>query len=474
MSFLRRRLTLFLLCTTQFVAILDFSITTVPLPEIQRELGFTAGGLQWVVNAYGVAIAGFLLLGGRAADTVGRRRVFVAGLAVFSIASLVGGFASSPAMLVATRALQGLGAAMFSPAAFSLLTTVYPPGRERNRALGVWAAVAASGLAAGVILGGFITDVLGWRWVLWLNVPLGLLVVAFARVLPEGRPSARSRAARLDVAGALLVAGGLVVLVYAFANSEHVGLGHPLTFGLIGISLVLLAAFVWVETRVADPLMPLRLFRRRSVGGANAISLLANTGLGPTFIIVALHMQVVLGFSAVQTGLGLLPMAAAFMVFSAWVGPALVARFGTKPVIVVGMVLFAASLALLGFSLSGEGAWAMSVLPGALLAGIGYGIAFPAWTVAGIDDVEPEHHGLAGGMLTTTQEVGSAVGLAVGVAVAAAAVATGHAVADGYSRAVLMAAILVAAGAVVAVVVLPSRRGGKPSTPDDAILVQNL
>ncbi|WP_211225541.1 MFS transporter [Amycolatopsis nigrescens] len=460
------------MCTTQFVAILDFSITTVPLPEIQRELGFTAGGLQWVVNAYGVAIAGFLLLGGRAADLVGRRRVFVIGLAVFSIASLVGGFASDPAMLIATRALQGLGAALFSPAAFSLLTTIYPPGQERNRALGAWAAVAASGLAAGVILGGFITDVLGWRWVLWLNVPIGLLVVAFARTLPHGRPSARSRAARLDVAGALLVAGGLVVLIYAFANSEHVGLGHPLTFGLIGAALVLLAAFAWVETRAVDPLMPLRLFRRRSAGGANIVSLLANTGLGPTFIIVALHLQAVLGFTSIQTGLGLLPMAAAFMVSSAWVGPALVARFGTKPVIIAGMILFAASLALLGLSLPAEGSWATSVLPGALLAGIGYGIAFPAWTVAGVEDVEPEHHGLAGGMLTTTQEVGSAVGLAIGVAVAAAAVATGHGVADGYGRAVLVAAVLVAAGAVVAIVVLPSRRGEKASAADG--LVENF
>ncbi|MFD2472813.1 MFS transporter [Amycolatopsis silviterrae] len=454
MHFARRRLTLFLLCTTQFVAILDFSITTVPLPEIQRELGFSAGGLQWVVNAYGVAIAGFLLLGGRAADLAGRRRIFVLGLAVFSIASLAAGFAVDPIMLISARAVQGLGAALFSPAAFSLLTTAYPPGNERNRALGAWAAVAASGLAAGVVLGGFITDLLGWRWVLWLNVPIGLLVVAFAHTLPKARPSARS--ARLDVAGALLVAGGLVVLIYAFANSEHIGLGHPLTLGLIAGALVLLAAFAVVETRTAEPLLPLRMFRLRSVAGANLASLLANTGLGPTFIIVALHMQLVLGFTSIQTGLGLLPMAAAFLVFSAWAGPAMVARFEAKPVVVAGLLLFTGSLALLGFSLSPDGSWAATVLPGALLAGVGYGIAFPAWTVVGVEDVAPRHHGLAGGMLTTTQEVGSAVGLAVGVAVAA-----GPSPAEGYRRAVLLAAVLAAVGFVVAVAVLPNRRAGK-------------
>ncbi|MEV0276580.1 MFS transporter [Streptomyces sp. NPDC050610] len=452
-TFLGRGLALFLLCAAQFIAILDFSITTVPLPEIQRELGFSPGGLQWVVNAYGVAIAGSLLLGGRAADIFGRRRIFVAGTALFTVASLVGGFASSPLMLIITRALQGLGAALFSPAAFSLLTTTFPSGKERNRALGAWAAVAASGLAAGVILGGFITDVLGWRWVLWINVPLGALVVALARTLPKGLPESRSRP-RLDVAGALLVAGGLTALVYAFANSEHAGLGDPLTLGLGAVALVLLAAFVRVESKTTDPLMSLGLFRKRSVTGANVVSLLANTGLGPTFIIVALHMQIVIGFTPLETGLGLLPMAGAFLLFSAWAGPALVARFGAKPVIVAGMTLFAVALGILGFSLSADGAWAATVLPGASLAGAGYGIAFPAWTVAGIEDVEPEDHGLAGGMLTTTQEVGSAVGLAIGLSVAA-----GLPGAEGYSRAVLLAGLLTVVGVVAALVILPRRSG---------------
>ncbi|HEU4819358.1 MFS transporter [Janthinobacterium sp.] len=452
-----RQLCLVLLCTTQFVALLDFSITMIPLPQIQHSLGFTPGGLQWVINAYGVAIAGFLLLGGRAADLFGRRRVFVAGLLLFTAASLLGGFSHSPAMLVATRALQGFGAALFSPAAFSLLLAVFPEPSRRNRALGAWTAVAASGFVAGLILGGFITDLLGWRWVLWINVPVGLLVLALSPALPQGRPDADTAAGTLDVCGALLVASGAATLVFAFANSEHVGLAHPLTFALVALALALLALFVWVEGRVAAPLMPLAVFGRRSTGGANIVSLLANTALGPTFVVVALAMQEVLAFSATRTGLGLLPMAVAFTLASAWAGPALIARCGTKPVIVGGMLLFIGGLTMLGASLPTLASWAASILPGTVLAGIGYGLAIPAWTVAGIDGVPEADHGLAGGMLTTTQEVGSAVGLAVGVAVSIAVLADGGTAAQGYSGAILVSACLVAAGLACAIAILPGK-----------------
>ena len=454
-----RQLCLVLLCTTQFVALLDFSITMIPLPQIQHSLGFTSGGLQWVINAYGVAIAGFLLLGGRAADMFGRRRVFLMGVVLFTAASLLGGFAHSPAMLVATRALQGFGAAMFSPAAFSLLLAVFPEPSQRNRALGAWTAVAASGFVAGLILGGFITDLLGWRWVLWINVPVGLLVLALSPALPPGRPDADTAAAggTLDVWGALLVASGAATLVFAFANSEHVGLAHPFTFALVALALALLALFVGVEGRVAAPLMPLAVFRRRSTGGANIVSLLANTALGPTFVVVALAMQEVLAFSATRTGLGLLPMAVAFTLASAWAGPALIARCGTKPVIVGGMLLFIGGLGLLGASLATLASWCVAILPGTVLAGIGYGLAFPAWTVAGIDGVPAADHGLAGGMLTTTQEVGSAVGLAVGVAVSIAVLAGGGTAAQGYSSAILVSACLVAAGLACAIAILPGK-----------------
>lgn len=460
-----RQLCLILLCTTQFVALLDFSITMIPLPQIQHSLGFTPGGLQWVINAYGVAIAGFLLLGGRAADLFGRRRIFLAGVLLFTMASLLGGFSHSPAMLVATRALQGFGAAMFSPAAFSLLLAVFPEPAQRNRALGAWTAVAASGFVAGLILGGFITDLLGWRWVLWINVPVGLLVLALSPALPLGRPDAAAAAGSLDVWGALLVASGAATLVYAFANSEHVGLAHPLTFALVALALALLALFVWVEGRVAAPLMPLAVFRRRSTGGANIVSLLANTALGPTFVVVALAMQEVLAFSATRTGLGLLPMAVAFTLASAWAGPALIARCGTKPVIVVGMLLFIGGLAMLGASLATLASWGASILPGTVLAGIGYGLAFPAWTVAGIDGVPEADHGLAGGMLTTTQEVGSAVGLAVGVAVSIAVLAGGGTAAQGYSSAILVSACLVAAGLACAIAILPGKAARQEAAP---------
>lgn len=453
----RWRLCLILLCTTQFVALLDFSITMIPLPQIQESLGFTPGALQWVINAYGVAIAGFLLLGGRAADMFGRRRVFLAGLMLFTAGSLLGGFSQSPAMLIATRAMQGLGAALFSPAAFSLLLTVFPEQKERNRALGAWTAVAASGFVGGLILGGIITDSMGWRWVLWINVPVGILVMVFAGHLPPGRPDTKTAARRLDAWGALLAAAGAAMLVFAFANSEHVGLSSPTTFALLALAIGLLALFVWVESMVESPLMPIPIFWRRMTGGANLVSLLANTALGPTFVVVALYMQEILGFTATQTGWGLLPMATAFTLSSAWLGPFLIARMGSKAVILGGMALFVLGLALLGTSLAVDASWAASILPGTLIAGIGYGAAFPAWTVAGIEGIDAADHGLAGGMLTTTQEVGSAVGLAAGVAVSIAVVAGGGSAAQGYSYAILASTGVVAAGLACAVLILPGK-----------------
>jgi hypothetical protein len=262
---------------------------------------------------------------------------------------------------------------------------------------------------------------------------------------------------RLDIGGAVLVAGGAATLVFAFANSEHVGLASPITFGLVALALGLLALFVWVESKVEYPLMPIPIFWRRMTGGANLVSLLANTALGPTFVVVALYMQEVLGFTATQTGLGLLPMAIAFTLSSAWVGPSLIAKVDTKPVILGGMALFVCGLALLGLCLAVDTSWAGSILPGTLLAGIGYGIAFPAWTVAGIEGVDAIDHGLAGGMLTTTQEVGSAVGLAVGVAVSIAVLAGGGTEVQGFSYAILVSACMVVVGAVCAALILPGK-----------------
>ncbi len=458
------RLCLIVLCTTQFVALLDFSITMIPLPQIQQSLSFTPGGLQWVVNAYGVAIAGFLLLGGRAADLFGRRRIFLIGVCMFTVASLIGGFSQNAITLVITRAFQGFGAALFSPAALSLLLAVFPSEKERNRALGAWTAVAASGFVAGLILGGIITDLLGWRWVLWINVPIGVLVIVFSFVLPTAKPDTDKKTERLDIAGALLVASGVAILVYAFANSENVGITHPVTYGLILLSLAILGLFVWVESKTAAPLMPIALFWHRTTGGANLVSLLANTALGPTFVIVALYMQLVLDFTPTEAGLGLLPMATVFTIASAWGGPTLVERFDTKPVIMGGMVLFAAGLLLLGFSLSADDVWAASILPGTCLAGLGYGLAFPAWTVAGLENVAPINHGLAGGMLTTTQEVGSAVGLAAAVAIGVAVQANGGTTADGFGYAIVVSASLVFTGMLACALIMPHRTLGQTET----------
>ncbi len=453
----KRFICLILLCTTQFVALLDFSITMIPLPQIQASLNFTPGGLQWVINAYGVAIAGFLLLGGRAADLFGRRRVFLIGLIIFTLASLVGGFAQTPMMLIITRALQGFGAALFSPAALSILLSVFTIERERNKALGAWTAVAATGFVAGLILGGLITDLLGWRWVLWVNVPIGILIMLLTPLLPAGLPSANKPKVSLDIVGSILVATGAAMLIYAFANSEHVGFNHPVTYGLLLLAILILALFAWSQTKVKHPIMPLAVFWVRSTGGANVVSLLGNTALGPTFIITALYMQSILGFTPTQAGLGLLPMAICFTIASAWLGPILVARIGAKATINSGMVVFVAGLCLLGSALGSDSAWAASVLPGTVIAGIGYGTAFPAWTVAGIADVAPENHGIAGGMLTTTQEVGSAVGLAIAVAVSISVVASGGSEADSFARAILLSAALVFLGLIASIFILPNK-----------------
>lgn len=451
-------LCLILLCTAQFIALLDFSITMIPLPQIQQSLGFSDGALQWVINAYGVAIAGFLLLGGRAADIYGRRRIFMIGLCIFTLSSLVAGFAQTPNMLIATRALQGFGAALFSPAAFSLLLTVFREEQQRNRALGAWTAVAACGFVAGLILGGIITDLFGWRWVLWINVPIGIIVMLLGRALPLGLPNEKEKTEHLDIYGALLAATGAATLVYAFANSEHVGLNSMVTFGLLALAAALLCLFVWVEGKVKSPLIPIALFKRRITGGANLVSLLANTALGPTFVIIALFMQEILSFSATQTGFGLLPMAIAFTLASACIGPWMIAKSNTKSVILIGLVLFITGLSLLGFSLTENATWLSSILPGTLIAGIGYGIAFPAWTVAGIEGIDAQYHGLAGGMLTTTQEIGSAVGLAAGVAVSIAVIAYGGSAIQGYSLAILVSTVLVVLGLLCAMLILPSKK----------------
>jgi EmrB/QacA subfamily drug resistance transporter len=411
----RKSLALALLALTQFVIVLDASIVNVALPSIGRALQFSQDDLSWVVNAYTLTFGGFLLLGGRLADLLGRRRVFIAGLVLFSVASLGGGFAQSDVWLVAARAVQGLGAAIISPAALSLVTTMFAEGAERNRALGVWGAVAGSGAAAGVLLGGILTQYAGWEWVLFVNVPIGLLAAAVApRLLPESRDTGARRV--FDAAGAITVTGGLALLVYTLVDANNAGWGATRTLGLGGIALVLLAAFVVVESRTSHPLVPFRIFRLRTVRGADVVGLLIGMSLFGVFFFLSLYMQQVLGYDALKTGFAYLPLALNIVV-SAGVASQLVTRVGFKPTLVGGMLLTGGGLIWFA-QVSATGGYVSDVLLPSLVLAWGLGLAFVSVTVAAVTGTAPDEAGLASGLINTAQQVGGALGLAVLAAVA--------------------------------------------------------
>ena len=333
----KRWLALILLCSAQFVVVLDASIVNVALPTIGTALDFSQENLPWVVNAYVLTFGGFLLLGGRTADLLGRRRVFMAGLMLVAVASLAAGFAATEGQLIAARAAQGLGAAIISPAALSIVTTTFSDGAERNKALGVWGAVAGSGGAAGVLLGGILTDGLGWEWVLWVNVPVSLIAFALSpRLIAESRAESETRA--FDVAGAVTVTAALSILVYALVDANDAGWGSSQTIGLIALSLVLLAAFVAIELRARKPLVPFSIFRIRTLTGANVVGLLVGASLFSMFFFISLYMQQVLGYSAIHAGLSYLPLALVIMA-SAGIASQLVTKLGYKPVLAAGHAL---------------------------------------------------------------------------------------------------------------------------------------
>jgi EmrB/QacA subfamily drug resistance transporter len=408
-------LALALLAVTQFVIVLDASIVNVALPSIGRALDFSQDDLSWVVNAYTLTFGGFLLLGGRLADLLGRRRVFIGGLVLFSVASLVGGLAQSDVWLVAARAVQGLGAAIISPAALSLVTTMFAEGAERNRALGVWGAVAGSGGAAGVLLGGVLTEFAGWEWVLFVNVPIGIAVAALApRLLPESRDDERERV--FDAAGAFTVTAGLALLVYALVDANDAGWGSTQTLVLGGIALALLGAFLVIETRTRHPLMPFSIFRLRTLRGADVVGLLIGMALFAMFFFVSLYMQQVLGFDALEAGLAYLPLALNIIV-SAGVASVLVTRIGFKPTLIAGLVLVAIGLVWFA-QISPGGSYVGDVLFPSLVAAWGLGLAFVPVTIAAVTGTRPDEAGLASGLINTAQQVGGALGLAILAAVA--------------------------------------------------------
>jgi EmrB/QacA subfamily drug resistance transporter len=406
----KRWLALVLLCSAQFVVVLDASIVNVALPTIGRALDFSQENLPWVVNAYILTFGGFLLLGGRTADLLGRRRVFMAGLLVVAVASLAAGFASTEGQLIAARAAQGLGAAIISPAALSIVTTTFGDGSERNKALGVWGAVAGSGGAAGVLLGGILTDGLGWEWVLWVNVPVSLIAFSLSpRLIAESRAEHETRA--FDIAGAVTVTAALSILVYAVVDATSAGWGSTQTIGLIALSAVLAISFVAIELRAAKPLVPFSIFRIRTLTGANVVGLLVGASLFSMFFFISLYMQQVLGYSAIHAGLSYLPLALTIMA-SAAVASQLVTRFGYKPVLAAGLLFIV--IGLVWFSrVSVGGGFTTDILGPSLFAAAGLGFAFVTTTIAAVSGVAESEAGLASGLINTSQQIGGALGLAV-------------------------------------------------------------
>jgi EmrB/QacA subfamily drug resistance transporter len=455
-------LALALLAMTQFVVVLDAAIVNVALPSIGRALHFSSDDLSWVVNAYTLTFGGFLLLGGRLADLLGRRRMFIGGLVLFSLASLLGGLAQSDLWLIAARATQGLGAALISPAALSLVTVLFTEGAERNKALGVWGAVAGSGGAAGVLLGGMLTQWAGWEWVLFVNVPIGIAAAALApRLLPESRDEVGHR--QFDVTGAVSVTAGLALLVYTLVDAERAGWLSGQTLGLGALSLATLAGFVAWERRTAHPIMPFDIFRLRTLRGANVVGLLIGMSLFSMFFFISLYLQNVLGYSALKTGVSYLPLAVGIIV-SAGVASTLVTRVGFKPTLVAGLLMI--SVALLWFSqVSPGGSYLGDVLFPSLIVAFGLGFAFVPVTIAAVSGTRPDEAGLASGLINTSQQIGGALGLAILASIAntrtANVAASGHDMAysltEGFRLAFLVGAGFAILGAILSSTMISSR-----------------
>ncbi len=453
----KRWLALYLLCLGELMIVLDTTIVNVALPSIRADLGFSETALVWVVNAYMLTYGGFLLLGGRLGDFFGQRRMFLLGLTLFTLASLVCGVANSQWLLITARAVQGLGGAVVSAIALSLIMKLFAEPAEQARAMGIYGFVCAAGGSIGVLLGGALTGAFNWHWIFLVNLPIGVTVYALClALLPDDRDQAGK--GRLDVAGAVTVTLSLMLAVYAIVNGNEAGWASAQTLGLLGTAAVLLALFLGIESRVGNPLMPLGMFRLRNIAVSNVIGALWAAGMFAWFFIAALYMQLVLGYSPMQIGLAFLPsnviMAAFSLGLSAWV----VMRFGLRLPIAVGMLLAAAGLAL--FALAPvDGSFLVHVLPGMLLLGLGCGMALNPVLLAAMSDVGPEDSGLASGIVNTAFMMGGALGLAVLASFAAARseslLAAGAAIpaalAGGYHAAFLVGALFAAAAALIAV-----------------------
>jgi EmrB/QacA subfamily drug resistance transporter len=459
-----KNMALILLAMTQFVIVIDAAIVNVALPSIGSHLHFARDDLSWVVNAYTLTFGGFLLLGGRLADLLGRRRMFMLGLVLFSIASFAGGIAQSEGWLIAARAVQGLGAAIVSPAALSIITTTFAEGPERNRALGVWGAVAGAGGAAGVLLGGILTSGLSWRWVLFVNVPIGILAAALApRTLVESR--SEDSANSFDIPGAVTVTAGLALLVYAVVDAVNVGWGSTSTIVRLAGAAVLLVSFVVIELHQRYPLMPFSIFRLRTLRGANIVGLLIGMSLFSMFFFISLYLQNVMHYSPIKTGISYLPLAVG-IILSAGIASQLVTRLGFKPPLIAGLLLVAGGLLWFSQVPGTGGSYAADILGPSLLAAVGLGFSFVPVTIAAVSGTKPHEAGLASGLINTSQQVGGALGLAILATVAnsrtqslfhAGVHNASVALTKGFDRAFLFGAGFAILGAVLAAVLISSR-----------------
>ena len=449
---------LVVVCLAQFMVVLDATIVNVALPSIQRGLHFSAADLQWVINSYTLMFGGFLLLGGRAADFFGRRRLFLAGVVVFSSASLINALASSSEMLIAGRALQGLGGALVSPAALSIITTTFAEGPDRNKALGVWSAIAAGGAAVGLLLGGVLTDLLSWEWCFFVNVPVGVMAILAAlryvpNTLAEHRPSS------IDIAGAVAVTSGLVVLVYAIVKAQAWGFGSGRTLALGAVAALLLAGFVAIEARSKAPLVRLGIFRKRTLSGANVVMTLVAAGMFSMFFFATLYVQEILGFSPLKAGLAFLPVTAG-IIMGAGIAQAGIKTIGPRLQAVIGISVASAGMFFLT-GMSADGTYLGDVLPGLIPIAFGMGMTFVPITLMATTGVHGDDQGLASGLLNTAQQVGGALGLAVLSTVAfnhaqSAGGDKAAALVSGYTTAFTVGGVLLATGA--ALILLLIRR----------------
>jgi EmrB/QacA subfamily drug resistance transporter len=457
----RRGALLVLVCLAQLMVILDVSIVNVALPSIRGGLHFSTTGLQWVVNAYTLTFAGFLMLGGRASDLLGRRNVFLAGTALFSLASLACALSDSGTMLIAARTVQGIGGAVISPASLAIITTSFKEGRERSRALGVWGAMGGVGGALGALLGGVLTQVFSWPAIFLVNVPIGLGVILFASrgIIPAGRATEGER--HFDASGALLVTGALTALVYGIVRTDTVGWGAPAVLIPLAIGAALLAAFVFVEGKVASaPLMPLRVFRMARLRAANLIMFLLYAAVFSMWFFLSLYLQEVLHYGPLQTGLRFVPMTLAIVATST-LAPRIVARVGERRLLTVGLLCAAVGLFLLMDVHSG-GSYVADVLPGGMLAALGFGLSLVPATIAAVSGVAAKESGLASGMLNTSRLIGGALGLAILSTVAASrtradllvGATNSAALSGGFRMAFAVAAGLSVLGALAAAVLL--------------------